>query len=229
MARRDIEEAAEQYKGNGGEFFKLENDKDAEVVRFLIEEDLEFDDDWFIVHQADIEGKKRWVRCPETSDCPMCSAFGKPQLKLFLQLITKSDGKRKMWERGNTFVPKIKGLISKYGDLCNRPYEIQRNGKPNDTKTTYEIYPLDRDDKTLQDIPVEKQVLLGAYGEGFVLNLSAEDMDDVVKGRYRPEGSSNAGNGRGSERGGRDNRGGREERREAPPERRREKSGSDIF
>lgn len=240
MAKRNIEDAAEQYKGSGlGEYFKLENDKDTEIVRFLCEgEELEFDEDWFIAHKAVIENKDRWVRCPETSGCPLCATLGKPQLKIFLQLVTKSDGKRKLWERGNTYASKINGLIRRNGDLCNRPYEIERNGKKGDTKTTYEIYALDQDGKTLADLNVEKQKLLGPYGEGFILQLTQDEMEDLADGRYQPTGKDDRSNSRQSDRNSsrQSDRGRGSDRsdrqhtdRDAPPERRQARSGSDIF
>jgi hypothetical protein len=206
--QRNIEDAMEKYKGaDMGEFFSLKEDKDSDIVRFMIGSKLISEEDWFVVHEFEIEGKKRWVQCTEETDCVGCGSGNSPQVKLFLQLISKSDGKRKVWERGKTFYNKIDGFIKKYGDLSNRPYEIERHGKKGDTKTTYELYPLDRDDKRVEDLPFEKQTLLGKYGEGFVLQLTREEMEDVVDGRFKPESSSN-GSSRGNDRNSRNSRDG---------------------
>lgn len=262
MARRSLDEALDQYAsgGSGGEFFKLVDDKDSSVVRILHEgDDFEFDEDWFIVHKLEIDGKERWIRCPETSSCPCCKELGKPTVRLIIQLIEKNDsGVRKIWERGKTSVPKLKGLIAKYGDLCNRPYEIERHGKAKDTKTTYEFYPMDRDDKRLSDISIERQKLLDGKN-GYILDLSDDEMWDAIDGKLKLKADSDSsrerGRDNGRDRGGRESRNGsersdrgrdsdsgrserssgREESRERDrgsrdePERRREGKSTDIF
>jgi hypothetical protein len=116
-------------------------------------------------------------------------------LRLFLQVFDTRDGKLKIWERGQTFVPKILGLMNKYGSLIERPFEIQRFGKKGDTKTTYEIYPLDKDGKSSVDFPPPTQ-LLG----GFVLKKSHDEMRAILAGDYdssaptiQPRGTVNKG------------------------------------
>jgi hypothetical protein len=49
--------------------------------------------------------------------------------------------------------------------------EIERNGKENDTKTTYELYDIDRDETTLEDLPEVPEIL-----GGIVMDKSAHDM-----------------------------------------------------
>lgn len=180
---KSLEEAMERY-GNSdrNDFFSLKNDGDTAVVRFLYggEEDLE----WYIVHQVEIEGKKRWVQCPETSDCPLCKSGNKPQIKLFLQLLDDKDGKVKTWERGKKFIPKILGIINRYGNLYSRKFEIQRNGKAGSTDTTYELYPLDPDSIKLEDLE-ERQELLGV--NGFILQKEQEDLVKIAQGTYTYE------------------------------------------
>lgn len=184
MARKNmsLEDAMEKYKGGGNNasYFSLKNDKDTATVRFM---HTDIDDAWNVVHKVEIDGKDRWVLCTQEGDCPGCKKLSKPQLKLFLQL--EQDGERKLWERGQNFIPKIQGLINRYGDLCNREYEIERNGKAGDTKTTYELYALDKDDYTIDEIEeefnIEKQDLIGA----FILDLSFEDFEDAVHGDYK--------------------------------------------
>lgn len=182
---RDLNEALEKYKGSGNnDFFTLANDKETAVVRYLHDDKLRPEEDWFVVHQVEIQGKKRWVQCTEEANCPLCKSIGKPVVKLFLQLVDKRDGKTKTWERGREFVSKVTGLMNKYGPLCNRPYEIERHGKKGDQQTKYEIYPLDKDDKTLETVGVEKQVLLGE--NGFILQKSYEDLVEIAEGSYTP-------------------------------------------
>lgn len=180
--KRNLAEALEKYKGSGNnDFFQLENDKDTAVVRFLYG-DSEEDLDWYPVHPVEIGGKKRYVLCTEEADCPLCQANNRVQLKLFLQLVDDKDGKVKTWERGQKFIPKILGLMNRYGALYTRKFEVERNGKKGDTGTTYELYNFDPDDVKWDELP-EKQELVGP--QGFVLELSNEDMEAVADGTFK--------------------------------------------
>lgn len=181
-----LNEALDKYKGSGGnDFFTLVNDKDTAIVRFLhTEADFEAPGKvWFIVHEVTINGKKRWVNCEEESDCPLCRAGNYAKFRLFLQLIDKRDGKQKIWERGRNFVSKLTGIMERKGPLYNRPYEIERVGKKGDSDTDYNLYDLDKDDKTLEDLPEATQLL--APG-GFILQASYDDMFDMLDGKYTP-------------------------------------------
>lgn len=179
MAKLNARQALEDYKGGNNDFFKLEKDMETAQVRFLYES--EEDLDVYAVHEVEIKGKKRYIECLQTSDCPLCVEGAhdkdlKVKVKFFLQL-EDEDGKVKTWERGQKFITKILGMINKYGPLCNRLYEIERHGKPNDTNTTYELYALDKDDSVLEDLP-EKQELLG----DFVLQWNYDQMNVYLDG-----------------------------------------------
>lgn len=179
--RRNLAEALEKYKSSGNnDFFTLENDKDTATVRFLYgsnEEDL----DWYPVHQVEIGGKKRWALCPETSDCPLCRAGVKVQLKIFLQLQDDRDGKVKTWERGQKFIPKIIGMMQRYGALYTRKIEVERQGKKGDTSTDYALYPLDPDNIAWDDLP-ERQTLVGH--DGFILERDHTDLQAMADGTF---------------------------------------------
>jgi len=179
MAKLNAKRAMEDFKGSNNDFFKLENDMDCATVRFLYDNEEELD--IYAVHEIDLNGKKRYIECLQSGDCPMCQESSenkelKVKVKFFLQL-EDEDGKVKTWERGQLFIPKILGMFNKYGQLCNRLYEIERHGKPKDTKTTYELYALDKDDMTLDELP-EKQDLLG----DFVLEWSSDKMNAWLDG-----------------------------------------------
>jgi hypothetical protein len=181
----DLTQALNKYKGGSTDktsFFSLENDKDSAVVRFLHGSELVAERDWFIVHQVDVNGKKRWVQCLEESNCPLCLSGNRPQLRLFLQIVDSRDGQLKVWERGQTFVQKIVGLMAKYGSLYERPFEVQRFGKKGDTKTTYEIYPLDKDGKTRLDFP-ESIDLKG----GLIMSKTVDEMRALLAGDVEPD------------------------------------------
>lgn len=180
MARIDIsnlDQVMEQFSGGGAGFFSLKNDKDCAKVRFLHTDQHSLD--IVIVHQVEIGGKKRWVSClsDESHQCPLCKAGNQQVLKLFLQLEDLRDGKRKIWERGKTFIPTIIGMMNKYGDLNNRVYEIERQGKAGDTSTKYQLYPLDRDNGSSEHT---REELIGP--DKFVLELSYEELESLARG-----------------------------------------------
>lgn len=179
--RRSLAEALEKYKGSGNnDFFVLENDKDVAQVRFLYGADEE-DLDWYPVHAVEIGGKKRYALCPETSDCPLCYSSNKAQLKIFLQLVDDRDGKVKTWERGQKFIPKILGIMQRYGALYTRKIEVERNGKKGDTQTDYALYPLDPDNVAWDSLP-ERQQLVGP--DGFILERDYNDLQAMADGTF---------------------------------------------
>lgn len=187
---RDAYKYFEENGGGGGNisFFSLKNDRESTVVRFLHEG--EDDLDWHIVHEVDIQGKRRKVKCTEEGDCPLCVAGNRPQLKIFLQLIDQREpDKVKVWERGRTFIPVVMSFIQRYGSLCAQPVEIERLGKPRDTNTTYQLYPLEKDNKTLDQIGLKREQL--ASENGFILVKNREDLQAIANGTYAPPSDNN--------------------------------------
>lgn len=186
--KRNINDALKKYENSGGDgknvFFTIKNDKETAFVRFLHEG--EDDLDWYVTHQAEIQGKKRHVQCTEEGDCPLCKAGNKPQLKLFLQLVQKGDdeGVIRTWERGQKFIPVVLSFITRNGTLCGQSVEIERLGKKGDTNTTYQLYNMPRDEKTLADLP-KRQVLLGE--NSFILKKSKADMQSIAEGTFKYE------------------------------------------
>lgn len=209
-AKFALDNYSNDFSNNG--FFGLENDGDTAVVRFLYSSsDPNNDDlDTFLVHEVEIDGKKRYVECTQKGDCPGCKEIGRPKIKTFIQLVDEDEDPDAVqtWERGQQFLPKILGLINKYGSLVSRPFEIERHGKKGDSNTTYEIYPLDKDGKTLDDFP-EKQDFTQSDGNGFILQKSNDDFYAIIDGDYssmkKAESTDNSkgSNRRGSERGSR--------------------------
>lgn len=196
MARKiSLQNSGKYSSGSTNDFFTLENDGDIAQVRFLYEEPDGGDIDYYVVHEVEIDGKKRYVAClaideeggVHTEDCPLCQAGYKRVEKLFLQVYVESEDKVKTWDRGKTFVPKILTYINRYGSLVAQPIEIERHGKKGDTNTSYDLFPLEKDNKTVADFP-EKQELLGT----FILDLSAEDCDAILEGTYKLPNSDNS-------------------------------------
>ena len=189
MGRFNASEA-EHYGGQGGAgFFSLKNDKDTAQVRFMY--NTADDVDGYAVHEVEIEGGKRYVNCLRSynqplDDCPFCKARRPQIVKLIIPLYNIDEDKVQIWERGKKFYAKISSLCARYasGDdtLVSQVFEIERNGKPGSTQTTYEIYPIGRPDATsIDDLP-ENPDIIG----GLVLDKSIEDMDFYVENGYFP-------------------------------------------
>lgn len=180
---------AEHYGGNGGGgFFRLANDGDIAKVRFMYKsiDDVE----GIAVHQIEIDGKKRYVNClrdynePKDS-CPFCAANKFQVAKLFIPLYNIDEEKIQLWERGKKMFAKMSSLCTRYKNLVSHVFEIERNGKAGEQTTTYEIYEVDSDDTTLDDLPEQPEIL-----GGVVLDKTAEDMEYyLAHGRFPSDGS----------------------------------------
>ena len=180
----------DKYGGQGGAgFFSLKDDGDTARVRFMYDgvDSIEA----FAVHQIEGEdGRKRYVNClrdyrDPIDKCPFCREKKQTQVKLFIPVYNIDEDKVQIWERGKKFVQKMVSICSRYSNsdtpLCSHTFDIERSGKKGDTSTTYEIYPADKDNTTLEDLP-EVPNPLG----GLVLDKSAEDMDAFLETGYFP-------------------------------------------
>ena len=185
MARFTANEA-DNYGGQGGAgFFSLKNDGDVARVRFMYNsiDDVE----GLSVHQVEVDGRKRYVNClraynEPVDKCPFCKA-GKPVMaKLFIPLYDEKEDKVKIWERGKKFFGKISGLCSRYPNLVEHAFEIERHGKAGSTDTTYEIFSVDGEKLSFEDLP-ELPEIVG----GFVLDKTADDMNYFLdEGEFPP-------------------------------------------
>lgn len=197
MAKISLANSGKYSSGATNDFFTLADDGDIARVRFLYEEKDGSDVDYFLVHEVEVDGKKRYAACLaldeegnlHSDDCPLCQAGYKRIEKLFLQVYVEEEDRVKTWDRGKTFVSKIMTYINRYGSLVSQPIEIERKGKKGSTNTTYEMFPLEKDGKTVADFP-EKQDLLGT----FILDVTAEDCEDILAGTYVIPGSENNSN-----------------------------------
>lgn len=191
MARFDFSEA-EHYQNTGGSktgFFKLANDKDIATVRFLYNnaDDIE----GFSVHKCEIGDKFRYVNCLRTyrdpvDMCPLCKSGNKAQAKIFIPLYNEDAEQVQIFERGSKFFSQLSSVCSRYGKkpIVSQLFEIERNGKPKDTGTTYSIYRTEdeADDMTLEDFEIPK--ILG----GLLINATADDMEYYLdNGEFPPQ------------------------------------------
>lgn len=188
MAKLSINEALEEIKSyDGNEFFSLKNDMETATVRFLIDSTGVFD--IYLVHQVEINGKKRWVDCPK-EHCPICAGGNRPQVKLFLQLLDTRDNKVKTWERGSKFIKDMQGLQRRNPVLSALLFDVERHGKPRDPGTTYVMYPIDNQGRELGDLP-QKQELYG----NFILVKTMEELTQIAQGMSGGATSSYGGGG----------------------------------
>lgn len=186
MARFRYDEV-DNYGGQGGAgFFQLKEDKEVASVRFMYNsiEDIE----GMSVHEIQLNGKKRYVNCLRSynqpvDDCPFCRNKMFTAAKLFIPVYDIDSGSVKIWERGKSFFGKMTSLCARYPDVIHHIFEVERNGKPKEQTTTYEIYEVEKDDTTLEDLP-ELPKILG----GLVLDKSADDMEYYLEtGNFPPE------------------------------------------
>ena len=189
MARFDFSDVDHyQTKSSGGGYFSLKNDKDFATVRFLYNnaDDIE----GFSVHEVEVGDKRRYVNCLRTyrdpmDMCPLCKAKNQTKAKLFIPLYNEDTEQSQVWERGPKFFAQISGICSRYSrnPIVSQKFEVERNGKPKDTSTTYGIYRTDdeADDKTLDDFDMPK--ILG----GVVIDATADDMEYYLdNGEFPP-------------------------------------------
>lgn len=191
MGRMSMNNSGKFASQSNNDFFFLADDGDVASVRMLYDQPDGSDMDYYLVHEVEIDGKKRYVACNalsedgnslHTDDCPLCKAGYKRLEKLFIQMYVPDEDTVKTWDRGRNFVQKIQTYINRYGSLVNYPIEIERKGKAGDSNTTYELFVMENDGQTLEDFP-EKQELLGT----FILEVSGEEMEQMIDGTYTIE------------------------------------------
>ena len=187
MARFRADEA-DNYGGQGGRgFFSIQNDKEVKQVRFMYDnvDDIE----GMSVHKIKLDDKDRYVNClreynQPVDDCPFCRDKIPVQARLFVPVYNLDEDAVQIWDRGKTMFSKMTSLCSRYAtknNLVNNIFEIERNGKPKDTKTTYEIFQVDKDNTEISDLG-ELPKILGTV----VLDKTAEDMEYYLEEKEFP-------------------------------------------
>lgn len=173
--------------GGGAGYFSLKNDGDMARVRFLYNSSADIEG--YAVHEVEIDGKKRSVNCLREYNegkekCPLCANGNYQRVKLYIPIYNIDEDKVQVWERGKKFFSKISSICERYNkkSIVSQIFEIERNGKPGDTQTTYEIYRSEDepDDTTLEDFELPE--ILGST----LMDMSFEDMQSFVNGEELP-------------------------------------------
>ena len=148
-------------------FFKLENNHDKAVVRFMHENYEDFSRR--PVHFVKVPNQKyrASINCLRADNdpyenCPFCSneldnsIVSKRSKRIYIEFlvykIIDKNGKviqdwtnspRKMvWERERRFDDKIFSLSSRYNPLCDTVFQVERFGEKGSTDTVYDVYPI---------------------------------------------------------------------------------------
>ena len=166
-------------QSSSSNYFSLKEDKDVARVRFMYNgaEDIE----GFSVHRVQVGDRDKNVNClREYNDpidvCPFCKAGMKTYARLFVPLYNEDTNQVQIWERGKKFISKLSSICARYPDVVSHVFEIERNGAKGEQTTTYEVYEVDKDETSLEDLP-EAPKVLGLY----VLDKTAEEMEDYLE------------------------------------------------
>jgi hypothetical protein len=181
-----IKEVMDKYSSSSADFFILKEDGEQARVRFNHEDDKDLD--IYVVHKVTLGGKDRYVEClgSEGKPCPLCNGGHRPQVRIFLTLWDNRDGKMKIWDRGKTEIANIIGLVTRYGKLNSREFDIERHGKKGDTKTTYQIFPCDPSPNDLD----KREDICGP--DKFILQKSTEEMAKLLEEIGAPQANQNS-------------------------------------
>ena len=194
MGRINYDDVDKYGNNSDTEFLKLENDGDCVTVQLLVH-DME-DVDIFNCHEVQVgtydngNPKLRPVSCLRNYDdpldvCPFCQAGLKTKVIMMLSMVDQNDGKIKIWNRGKTFIPKIKNFVNRWGDMTMKPVDIIRNGKKGDKKTTYDIQI--SPSEPIDVSQYEKPEFLG----GYIMDKSADEMQEYLDTGSFPDSDNN--------------------------------------
>lgn len=182
---------AEHYRGKGGTgFFSISNDKETKRVRFMYRSANEVEG--MSVHKIKFNDRDRYVNCIRNYDdpidnCPFCKQRYAIQSRIFIPIYNEDEGEVQLWDRGaKTWVGRMTSLCARYSSsdkqLVGSLFDVERNGKPKDMKTDYNLYYIESDDTRMEDLPEPKKAL-----GGLVLDKSYEEMEYYLNHGDFPE------------------------------------------
>lgn len=179
MARFNFEES-KNYQQSGGNtsFFKLASDGQSAVCRFMFNtlDDLE----GYALHEIQLDGKRRLINCIRSynepvDNCPFCKANMSVVAKLFIPIYNVDTKEVQIWERGSAFFKKFIEPCQHNNPLVSGVFKVTRHGAAGDKKTDYDLYPIDKDNTTLEDLPPIPN-LLG----GLILDKNFDEMENFL-------------------------------------------------
>lgn len=185
MARFNISEA-ENYGGQGGGgYFSLKNNGDSARVRIMYRHYS--DVEGYAVHEVSVLGKKRYVDCLRSNldpvdNCPLCKSGSYAQVKVFIPIYSVDEDRVKTWERGRTYIGKLKSLFDEYAtdkELISTVFEIKKVADE-EGKFSFEITPQYTGSVEMEDFPEQPQDVYG----GLVLKKTAEEIEDYLRYGY---------------------------------------------
>jgi len=188
-------------------FFKLENNHDKAIVRFLHEDYEDFSRR--PVHYVKVPDQKYRVaiNCLRADDqpadvCPFCacdvdtSIIGKRSKRIYIEFLVykimdkngkvlkdyTEEPKRMVWEKERKFDDKIFSLTSRYPHICDTVFQVERFGEKGSTETTYDIYPINFDPK---DYPFNLPEKLYDPDGIQVKDKTADEMNYYIENEYK--------------------------------------------
>jgi hypothetical protein len=215
-----LRKAAKQQReraGSGGMYFKLPNDGDTAIVRFLEQGD---DIAWCWVHEVPVDGRK-WpdnVPCldqdEEGIDCPGCEADLKRKIQGYLSVIWHDAPKLKrdkegklvkvdgevvavgnepavaLWTVGRVMLEELDEVDDNFKGLSSRKFKVKRKGEGLDTK--YKVSPEDIDSGPQKFSDKEKELADKKPNvQERITPPSYEDFEKKMRGEKTGGGSSN--------------------------------------
>lgn len=188
MSRVKFDEMDKYTAKSSGNWFSLKDDGDVARVRFLFDS---LDDLPIRVHDIQIGESYRTVACLRDYDdpvhkCPLCESGNNPRVKLYIPLYDEDDQLVKFWQRPQSFGTKIASQFSRYKNFPSHLFEIERHGKAGDRQTTYELFEVDSDDKSLADFEVPDAI--GTV----VMDKTSDDMDYYLEHEEFPDSVSSS-------------------------------------
>lgn len=187
MAKVAYDES-EQYYSRNNDFVTLKDDGDTINVQFLFNSIQELDA--YICHEVKVNGKTRFVNClredinDSAEDCPFCANGYKLKPVFFLPVFDVDTQEVKLWQRSKKFIDtKITSLMRRSPDFSNHVFQIERAGKANDLKTTYEVYLMDGQIEPFDVSDLEPIDPIG----GIILNKSYEECCEYIENGDFPD------------------------------------------
>lgn len=222
-------EDADKYGSSGSKtnFFSLKNDGDKAYVHLLGDDMNDFPG--YAVHRVPVGDGYRYVNClreagAPVTDCPFCAEgkhnpeLSKVHAKLFIPLYDCDNDEVKIWERGKAFFRTLAGYCSHNPNVSEIVTEVERQGKPNDQKTTYGLYATrENDDFKMENVADDIPNILGDV----ILDKTADEMEEYLRtGSFADQANADAGVTR---------RGSRSENTERRTPSRRERNNEDDY